>query len=82
MGEIILKFDSIEEAKDAEIALNGWKWKLAMWNLDQALRSTVKYGVSITNQSKEASGEEMDVANKIRNEIKTILENYNLNLND
>ena len=58
------------------------KWKMAMWDLDQILRSTVKHGVSITNRSKEASGEEMDVADKIREEIRDILNGYGLNLED
>lgn len=78
---IILEFGE-DEAKDAEIALNGWKWKLAMWDLDQALRSTVKHGVSILNKNQEATNEEVNVADKIRDEIREILQQYNLNLDD
>lgn len=78
---IILEFGE-DEAKDAEIALNGWKWKLAMWDLDQLLRSTVKHGVSILNKNQEATSEEINVADKIRDEIREILNGYSLNLED
>ena len=82
MGKIIIEFDSVEESHDARVALDAMKWKMAMWDLDQILRSTVKHGVSITNRSKEASGEEMNVADKIREEIRDILNGYGLNLED
>jgi hypothetical protein len=82
MGKIIIEFDSVEESQDARVALDAMKWKMAMWDLDQILRSTVKHGVSITNQSKEASSEEMDVADKVREEIRDILNGYGLNLED
>jgi len=82
MGKIIIEFDSVEESHDARVALDGYKWKMAMWDLDQILRSTVKHGVSVTDRSKEASSEEMDVADKIREEIRDILHGYGLNLED
>ena len=78
---VILEFGD-DETKEAETALNGWKWKLAMWDLDQLLRSTVKHGVSILNKNQEATSEEMNVADKIREELREILQQYNLNLND
>jgi len=40
MGKIILEFDSNEESQDARVALDGHKWKNAMWELDQKLRQT------------------------------------------
>ena len=73
MGEIILKFDSNEEADDARTALDGYKWKLAMWDLDQHLRSEVKYNENI-------SGETDDAYEAVREKIGEILESYNLNL--
>ena len=78
---IVIEFGD-DETKDAETALNGWKWKLAMWDLDQLLRSTVKHGVSILNKNQEATSEEMNVADKIREQIREILEEYSLNLNN
>jgi hypothetical protein len=42
VGKIILEFDSIEEQDDARTALDGYKWKLAMWDLTQELRAKTK----------------------------------------
>ena len=53
-----------------------------MWDLDQALRSTVKHSVSILNKNQEATSEEVNVADKIRDEIREILNGYSLNLED
>ncbi len=82
MGKIILEFDSVEESQEAATALDGWKWKMAMWDLDQKLRSTTKYAVSLSNQGQEATSEEIDFAEKIREELRDILNTHNLNLVD
>ena len=79
MGKIILEFDSIEEQYDARVALDGSKWKLAMWDLDQKLRSATKYGVI---DNREATPEEQDMADKVREFIREILNDYNLNLEE
>jgi hypothetical protein len=79
MGKIILEFDSFEEADDARTALDGQRWKIAMWDLDQELRKATKYG-SIDNR--EATEAERDMADKIRESIREILTSHNLNLND
>ena len=78
---IILEFGD-DETKEAETALNGWKWKLAMYDLDQILRSTVKHNVSILNNNQQATDAEINVADKIREELREILQQYNLNLDD
>lgn len=78
---VILEFGD-DETKEAETALNGWKWKLAMYDLDQILRSTVKHNVSILNKNQQATDVEINVADKIREELREILQQYNLNLND
>ena len=77
MGKIILEFDSLEEQDDARVALDGYKWKIAMWDLDQELRSITKYG---TIDNREATEAERDMADKIRETIRETLNNYNLNL--
>ena len=82
MAKIILEFDAIEDAQDARTAIDGLKWKSAMWDLDQLLRSTTKHGISLLDSKKEAASEEIDVADKIREEIREILTDYNLNLED
>lgn len=81
MGKIILEFDSIEDAVDARTALDGQKWKLAMWDLDQKLRSTVKYGQKFYS-NEEATSEEVDTCEKLREEIANILDEYGLNIHD
>jgi hypothetical protein len=81
MGKVILEFDSVEESHDARVALDAMKWKMAMWDLDQKLRSTTKHAVSMLKNG-EAGDEEMEVAYKIRDEIREILNGYGLNLED
>ena len=75
--KITLEFDSFEEGDDARTALDGYKWKLAMWDLDQLLRGATKYG-AIDNR--EATPEESDMADKVREYIRDILNDYNLKL--
>ena len=82
MGKIILEFDSVEESQEEATALDGWKWKMAMWDLDQLLRKTTKYGASLSNHGQEATSEEIDFAEKIREELRGILNEHNLNLID
>ena len=79
MGKIILEFDSVEEQSDVRVALDGYKWKNAMWELDQLLRSTTKYAVF---EKREATEAERDMADKIRESIREILNEHNLNLED
>ncbi len=45
MGKIILEFDSIEEKEDARDALDGPRWKLVVWDIDQKLREITKSGL-------------------------------------
>ena len=77
--KVIIEF---EDGSDAMTALNGYKWKLAMWDLDQLLRSTVKHGASLIDKNKQATSEEIDVADKLREELRQIIQDYNLYLND
>jgi hypothetical protein len=71
MGKVILEFDSVEEQDEVKTALDGYKWKL---------RSITKYGESLIQD--EASEIEVDVANAMREELRNILNSYNLNLED
>lgn len=72
--KMILEYDCED---DARVALDGYKWKNAMWELDQLLRSATKYG---SFERREATSEEMDMADKIRDAIRDILNEHNLNL--
>ncbi len=79
MGKIILEFDSVEERDDARIALDAYKWKGAVWDLDQYFRGIVKYGY---DGNREVSSEEVDIADNMRTKLRSILEDYNLNLEE
>jgi hypothetical protein len=53
---------SEEEQEEAMTALNGTKWMLAMWELDQWLRSEAKY-------SEKRTEKEIDLIYEIRERI-------------
>ena len=78
MAKIILEFDSCEEEDEARTALDGYKWKLAVWDIDQKLRGVVKYESSILEYSEKASNAEIEVADAVRLEIRQILDSYGL----
>lgn len=73
MAKIILEFDSVEEKDDAKDALDGYKWKLAMWDLDQELRNKVKYDEALPANVAEAF-------ELLRDKIRDILNDYNLKM--
>ena len=77
MGKIILEFDSDEEKDDARTALDAYKWKGVVWDLDQKLREITKYGYV---GKVEATEQEMELAEKLRTTLREILEEFNLNL--
>jgi hypothetical protein len=77
MGKIILEFDSNEEKDDARTALDAYKWRGVVWDLDQYFRGITKYGY---DGNREASSEEIDIADNMRTKLRSILEEYNLNL--
>jgi hypothetical protein len=80
MGKVTIEFDTVEEAQEIRDALDGYKWKLAVWDLDQKLRDTTKYGVSLIGTKPDASEEEQDVAEKVRDLIRECLSDYNLKM--
>lgn len=77
MGKIILEFDSFEEKEDARDALDGYKWKLAVWDIDQELRSIVKYGYY---KNREVTEDERNFAEGMREQIRSILDGYGVML--
>ena len=78
--KVTLEFDGEEEQEDLQLALNGYKWKLAIWDLDQHLRETTKYGRSILSNDGNSTEIEREVAEKLREFIRETLTDYNLNL--
>lgn len=80
MGKVILEFDSVEEQDDIKSALDGYKWRLAMWDLDQELRKTTKHSQSVIDKTKEATDLEYEIAEKYREMIRELLSDYKLML--
>lgn len=72
MGKVVLEFDSIEEQTEIMDALNGYKWRMAMDELDQHLRAVVKY------EKDNPTEEQMDFADNLRDTIREILSSYQL----
>ena len=66
----ILEFDLPEENEDFQAAINGHKYKSAVWNFDQLLRSEMKY--------KELSNDTYQSYQWCRDELRKILEQDNL----
>lgn len=80
MDKVTLEFRGESARDDARDAMDGQKWKAAMWDLDQELRKTTKYEVSIIGANKQASDEECDIAEELRDKIREILDGYGLRL--
>ena len=72
--KITLEFDGTEEQEEVRTALDGWKWKLVVWDLDQELRSKSKYA------SDKDDPNVIEAYYKLREELRDILNSYNLNL--
>lgn len=70
--KITLEFKD-EDAEEALTALDGYKWKLAMWDLDQYIRSEIKYNPDLTDEAYIALQE-------CRDKITILLQEYNLKL--
>jgi len=79
MAKITLEFDLETELNEVKEILDGYKWKIAVWELDQALRDTTKYDKSVLNQPK-ASDLEIEIAEKYRELIRDFLQTKNLSL--
>lgn len=75
----ILEFD-LDADNDDRInlndALNGYKWRIAMWDLDQELRKRSKYA------SDQDNPDVVEAYYKLRDDIRNILYEHNLSLDD
>jgi hypothetical protein len=79
MAKVILEFDSFEEAQDIQNALNGWKYKHFIWELDQRLRGVHKYGGALQGVG-EATETEREVCSQLRTIIREMLQEDNLTI--
>ena len=78
--KVTIEYDGNEEQEDLQLALDGYKWKMAMWELDQELRKTTKYQSSLVSPGGFASEQEILVAEAVRELIRDILTESNLKL--
>jgi len=79
MAKVIIEFDRDEEARDIQVALDGWKYKHFIWELDQRLRSVTKYGAALTGNG-EATESEREVCGQVRDLIREMLQEDNLTI--
>jgi hypothetical protein len=70
MAKVIIEFEDTDDARDA---LDGYKWKLTVYEIDQYLRNELKYNEKLSNL-------EYEFAEKTREQIREILKDYSLNL--
>jgi len=54
MAKVTIEFDSIEDKDEMEMCLNGSKWYLVAWELDQYFRSRMKYENDISEDTYNA----------------------------
>jgi len=71
--KVIIEFTDEDAASDAQVALDGWKWKSAIWELDQYLRAEIKYDEKLSTEVIEAYEE-------LRDKIREILSDSNLTM--
>lgn len=73
--KVTLEFDGEEEKTDIDNALNGWKWKMIVWDIDQELRRYMKYDNTIDQKT-------YDVVVKIREFLRESVHDNGVSLND
>jgi hypothetical protein len=66
-----------EEQDELQDAINGFKWRLIVWELDQDLRGIVKHGY-IGNR--EATSAEIKMADYVRTKLRQLVSDDGLNL--
>lgn len=69
-----LEFDDEQELLDA---VNGLKWKLIAWELDNDLRGIVKHGYF---KNREATEAEIEMADYCREKLRELINDDGLNL--
>lgn len=74
MAKVTLEFDSFDDREEMESALNGAKWKMLVWDLDQHLRSELKYNETITGQVYDELQKVRDKLHELKTESGLTLE--------
>ena len=73
MAKVILEFDRVEEQDEIQEALNGWRWSSVCSELDQWLRSEVKY-------NEKNNGEQQEAYQIARERLHEIIQEWKLTL--
>lgn len=79
MAKVTIEFDRVEEAEELRTALDGHKYKMLLWELDQKLRSVHKHGAALQGNG-EATEHEMDVCYRLREVLRDMLQEDNLTI--
>lgn len=80
MGKIILEFDLYEETNEAKAALNAIDWITSIHEFDAFLRETERRHVSIVNPTSCATDSEIEIAEKLREKLRGILNENGLTI--
>ena len=68
-----LEYNLPEEQEEFDVAHNGWKYKLVLFEFDSSLRDKLKYNEVLTD-------EEFSLCEKLRKELHDLLTEQNLTL--
>ena len=66
MAKVTLEYDFNEERDEMESAINGWKWKMIVWDFDQRMRVIYKYEDNHTQ-------EVYNMIEKLREELREMI---------
>ena len=69
MSKVILEFDSFEDADEIKDCMNGSKWRMLVTELDNYYRNMYKHS---------DNGEEVEMAEKVRDKLREFLDYYEL----
>jgi hypothetical protein len=76
--KITIEWDGVEERAEAQHALDGSKYALVLFEIEQHLRNVVKYGASISLNEQVSTESERDACEKVRTIIRQIVEDNGL----
>ena len=68
MAKVTLEFDFDEDREEMESAINGWKWKHLVWELDQHLRKELKYNDQLTGKAYDAVDAIRETLHELKND--------------
>lgn len=77
MPKLTLEYDTFEEREDYETALNGWKYRIILWDFDQTLRAIVKYGAA---NGKTYDEKQCALIDELRDELWELLNERHIEL--